>query len=111
MHGPIALRKRVYFAYGTGARGVLQIVDRERLLAGDPASPTPFVPTPANLRYPEVGRLDMPPDWGGHTSFPVLGLAVADFTPNGKGVVRGVWRKVKVPGHAEEVLKAAAQLK
>ena len=88
VHGPIALRNRVYFAYGTGARGVLQIVDRARLLAGDPASPTPFAPTAANLRYPEVGRLDMAPDWGGHTSFPVLGLAVSEFMPNSKGVVR-----------------------
>ncbi|MGH6802245.1 MAG: peroxiredoxin [Methyloceanibacter sp.] len=26
------------------------------------------------------------------------------------GAIRGVWRKVKVPGHAEEVLKAAAAL-
>ena len=90
VHGPIALRNRIYFAYGTGARGVLQIVDRAKLLAGDPASPAPFAPTVANLRYPEVGRLDMNPDWGGHTSFPVLGLTVADFMPNSKAVVRDV---------------------
>jgi hypothetical protein len=88
VHGPIALRNRVYFAYGTGARGVLQIVDRARLLAGDPASPAPFAPTAANLRYPEVGRLDMAPDWGGHTSFPILGLTVGEFMANSKGVVR-----------------------
>lgn len=90
VHGPIALRNRVYFAYGTGARGVLQIVDRARLLAGDPTSATPFAPTAANLRYPEVGRLDMAPDWGGHTSFPVLGIPVAAFLPNSKGVVRDI---------------------
>jgi len=36
VHGPIAHKNRVYFAYGTGAKGVLQIVDREKLLAGDP---------------------------------------------------------------------------
>ena len=88
VHGPIALKNRVYFAYGTGARGVLQIVDRARLLAGDPASPAPFAPTAANLRYPEVGRLDMAPDWGGHTSFPILGLTVGEFMANSKGVVR-----------------------
>lgn len=29
---------------------------------------------------------------------------------DGKGVIRNVWRKVKVPGHAAEVLKAAAAL-
>jgi hypothetical protein len=88
VHGPIALRNRVYFAYGTGARGVLQIVDRARLLAGDPTSAAPLAPTAASLKYPEVGRLDMAPDWGGHTSFPVLGVTVGDFIPNSKGVVR-----------------------
>ncbi len=88
VHGPIALKTRVYFAYGTGARGVLQIVDRARLLAGDPGSPAPFAPTAANLRYPEVGRLDMAPDWGGHTSFPILGVTVSEFMANSKGVVR-----------------------
>jgi hypothetical protein len=85
VHGPIALGNRVYFAYGTGARGVLQIVDRARLLAGDPAAADRFAPTPANLLYPQVGRLDMAPDWGGHTSFPVLGVLVADFAPNPQG--------------------------
>ena len=73
IHGPISYRNRVYFAYGTGKDGVLQIVDREKLLKGDPT------PTPKNLLYPEVGRLDMPSFWGGHTSFPVLGIEVPDF--------------------------------
>jgi peroxiredoxin Q/BCP len=40
-----------------------------------------------------------------------MGIERSTFLIDGKGVVRGVWRKVKVPGHAEEVLKAAAQLK
>ena len=30
---------------------------------------------------------------------------------DGKGVIRKVWRKVKVPGHAQAVLEAAAELK
>jgi hypothetical protein len=90
VHGPIALRNRVYFAYGTGARGVLQIVDRDRLLNGNPASADRFAPTPGNLRYPEIGRLDMPPDWGGHTSFPVLGIPVGDHVLNLNGRVRDV---------------------
>jgi hypothetical protein len=85
VHGPIALRDRVYFAYGTGANGVLQIVDRDRLLRGNPQSATPLAPTRENLLYPQVGRLDMPPDWGGHTSFPLLGITVPDFAPNTKG--------------------------
>ena len=40
-----------------------------------------------------------------------MGIERATFLIDGKGVVREVWRKVKVPGHAEEVLKAAAALK
>jgi hypothetical protein len=85
LHGPIALRDRVYFAYGTGANGVLQIVDRDKLVRGTPRSATRFAPTPENLLYPQLGRLDMSPDWGGHTSFPVLGITVPDFASNAKG--------------------------
>jgi hypothetical protein len=90
VHGPIAFRNRVYFAYGTGANGVLQIVDRDRLLTGNPASADRFAPTPENLKYPEIGRLDMPPDWGGHTSFPVLGVPVRDHLLNLNGRVRDI---------------------
>jgi hypothetical protein len=90
VHGPIAFRNRVYFAYGTGANGVLQIIDRDRLLNGNPASADKFAPTPDNLKYPEIGRLDMPPDWGGHTSFPVLGMAVGDHILNLNGRVRDI---------------------
>ena len=32
------------------------------------------------------------------------------FLIDGKGVIRGIWRKVKVPGHVDEVLKAAQEL-
>jgi hypothetical protein len=88
VHGPIAYRDRVYFAYGTGAKGVLQIVDRERLLQGNPAAADRFAPSLENLLYPQVGRLDMSPDWGGHTSFPVLGLSVSDWAGNAAGRVR-----------------------
>ncbi|HET7339969.1 MAG TPA: hypothetical protein VFL90_00790 [Methylomirabilota bacterium] len=76
VHGPIAYQDRVYFAYGTGAKGLLQIVDRTKLLEG------PAAPTPANLAAPEIGRLVMSPDWGAHTSFPVLGIPIADDAAN-----------------------------
>jgi peroxiredoxin Q/BCP len=39
-----------------------------------------------------------------------MGIDRATFLIDEKGVIRGIWRKVKVPGHAEEVLKAAAAL-
>ena len=40
-----------------------------------------------------------------------MGIERATFLIDGKGIIRGVWRKVKVPGHADELLKAAAALK
>jgi thioredoxin-dependent peroxiredoxin len=40
-----------------------------------------------------------------------MGIERSTFLIDGKGVIREVWRKVKVPGHAEEVLKAAKALK
>ena len=74
LHGPISTGpkgKRVYFAYGTSSYGILQIVDRDKLLAG------PKEPSAQNLLYPQVGRLDLGPDAGAHTAFPVLGMNVA----------------------------------
>ena len=53
LHGMISTGpqgNRIYFGYGTNKGGVLQIVDREKLLNG------PKEPTPDNLRYPEIGR-------------------------------------------------------
>ena len=82
VHGPIAYKDRVYFAYGTGAKGILQIVDRQKLLEGPPA------PTRENLASPEIGRLVMNPDWGGHTSFPVLGIPIAGHAGSAAGKTR-----------------------
>ncbi|MGH8210143.1 MAG: peroxiredoxin [Steroidobacteraceae bacterium] len=39
-----------------------------------------------------------------------LGIERSTFLLDGKGVLRHEWRKVKVPGHAEEVLEAAQSL-
>jgi thioredoxin-dependent peroxiredoxin len=39
-----------------------------------------------------------------------IGIERATFLIDGAGVVRGVWRKVKVPGHAAEVLDAVKAL-
>jgi hypothetical protein len=88
VHGPIVLRDRVYFAYGTSKGGVLQIVDRAKLLRGNPAASTPFAPTVENLVYPQIGRLDMQQAWGGHTSFPVLGVTLPDWAANKDARVR-----------------------
>jgi hypothetical protein len=76
LHGPISTGpqgSRVYFGYGTDKDGILQIVDREKLLKG------PKEPTPENLLYPQVGRLDLSAFNGAHTAFPVLGMKIAEF--------------------------------
>ena len=39
-----------------------------------------------------------------------MGIERATFLIDRDGVVKRVWRKVKVPGHAEEVLEAAREL-
>jgi thioredoxin-dependent peroxiredoxin len=39
-----------------------------------------------------------------------MGMERATFLIDSAGVIRGVWHKVKVPGHAEEVLKAAQEI-
>jgi len=60
---------KVYLAYGTGAKGVIQILDNESLLKGDPSLEDPYAETFSNLLYPQLGRLDMPEHWGAHTVF------------------------------------------
>lgn len=40
----------------------------------------------------------------------VMGIERSTFLIDGKGVLRREWRKVKVPGHVEEVLAAAQAL-
>jgi hypothetical protein len=86
LHGPISTGpagNRVYFGYGTNKGGILQIVDRDKLING------PKEPTPENLRYPEVGRLDMLPLNGAHTSLPLLKMPIAEFAKD-KNPVRDV---------------------
>ena len=39
-----------------------------------------------------------------------MGMERATFLIDGKGVIRGIWRKVKVPGHVAAVLQAAKAL-
>jgi hypothetical protein len=85
LHGPISTGpqgNRVYFGYGTNKGGVLQIVDREKLLNG------PKEPTLENLRYPVVGQVDMLPFNGAHTVFPMLKMPIAAFAKDKDGKVR-----------------------
>jgi hypothetical protein len=85
LHGPISTGpkgNRVYFGYGTNKDGVLQIVDREKLLNG------PKEPTNENLLYPQVGRLDLQPVNGAHTTLPLLGMPIAEFAKDAVGATR-----------------------
>jgi peroxiredoxin Q/BCP len=39
-----------------------------------------------------------------------MGIERATYLIDGKGIIKGIWRKVKVPGHVEEVAKAIKNL-
>jgi len=68
---------RIYAAWGVGSDGVLQILDRKKLLPpayGGTYTGDPDTPTEADLLSAQVGRMDMSPDQGGHTSMPVFGI-------------------------------------
>jgi peroxiredoxin Q/BCP len=39
-----------------------------------------------------------------------MGMERATFLIDGKGIIRGIWHKVKVPGHVSAVLQAAKAL-
>src|SRR5580658_4220504 len=101
VHGPISMGKvvnRVYLPYGVGKDGVIQIVDRQKLLNGctiPTASPhCAESPTQADLLYPQVGVIAMNSENGGHSSMPVLGVPMpqeqahfADGTPQRKNLL------------------------
>lgn len=84
IHGPISMPQlnRVFFGYGTSARGVGQIVDREKLLKGAPR------PTVENLKAPEIGRIILPQFLGAHTTFPLYGMEIAEFAADREGRLR-----------------------
>jgi hypothetical protein len=73
---------RVYVAYGTNRDGVVQILDRRKLLEG------PREPVAENLLYPQVGRLNMPVFIGAHTTLPVTGVPVPEFARDERGGTR-----------------------
>jgi hypothetical protein len=73
---------RIYLAWGVGDDGILQILDRKKLLPptlGGTWTGDPDRPTEADLLAPQTGILYMSPDQGGHTSMPVFGLTPASY--------------------------------
>jgi hypothetical protein len=75
--GVSVIGNRIYAAWGVGSNGVIQILDRAKLL------PSPYGtyagdlnnPTNDQLLSSQVGILYLSPDQGGHTSMPVFGIA------------------------------------
>lgn len=85
LHGPISLgpeANRIYFGYGTNKGGLLQIVDREKLLKGAPDV------TPANLAAPEVSRLYLSSFNGAHTTFPLPKMRIEEFAKGKQEPIR-----------------------
>jgi len=68
---------RIYAAYGVGDDGVMQILDRKKLLpvsCGGTYTGPANTPSEADLLSAQAGILYMSPDQGGHTSMPVFGM-------------------------------------
>ena len=83
MHGVIstgAKGNRIYAGYGTTRSGVIEILDRDKLIHG------PKEPTAANFEYPMIARLDLPPDVGAHTTFPMIGVDVPNLAKYGPAI-------------------------
>jgi hypothetical protein len=79
LHQPFVVGNRMYLGYESGGNGVLQILDRNKFLEGDPEAEEPFAPTAENLLYPQISRLDMPSYWGVHTAKPVYDIEILDY--------------------------------
>jgi hypothetical protein len=84
LHGGISMpdSNRVYLGYGTNKEGMLQILDREKLIKGAAE------PTKENLIYPEVGRLQLSAFNGAHTVFPMLKMNVDEYAKETDGKTR-----------------------
>jgi hypothetical protein len=72
---------RVYTAWGVGDDGIMQVLDRSKLL------PPPYGtfmgdrnnPTNEQLNSAQTSILYMSPDQGGHTSMPVIGMTPSSY--------------------------------
>jgi hypothetical protein len=81
-HGAISYNGKVYFAYGVGRSGIIQITDRAKLVKPDQT------PRPENLLAPQIGRLDIPSYLGAHTTYPLINIPIPDYQRDRVGKVR-----------------------
>lgn len=75
----------VYFPYGVGQDGVVQITDRDKLLDGCTVSTNSDCanfPTQGDLLYPQISYVTMKPSQGGHTSIPIFGVPIPETQTN-----------------------------
>ena len=75
IHGPISAGNRIYAPYGVGNNGVVQILDRSKVLNGCTTSTCAKSPTQADMLAPQLGWFTLPGTslQGGHTAFPIFG--------------------------------------
>jgi hypothetical protein len=79
VHGPISAGNRIYAAYGVGGNGIVQILDRDKVLTGctGPGASANCAksPTQAEMLAPQKGFFTLPGTTlqGGHTSWPIFG--------------------------------------
>jgi hypothetical protein len=91
LHGPYRLGNRVYFGYGTATNGILQTVDRDKLLNDPSLTPaTRLSPTVEQLLFPQISRYDQGPTNGAHTVFPIMNVSPPPF----QGFLRGATRNI-----------------
>ncbi|MBT5032338.1 MAG: hypothetical protein HOM55_08605, partial [Proteobacteria bacterium] len=90
LHQPYAVGNRVYLGYGSGNNGTVQILDRDKLLKGDPDAEDPMAPTIENLLYPQISRLDMPSYWGAHTVKPVYDVQIPEYVDDKENAQRDI---------------------
>ncbi len=76
VHGALVKGNRIYVGYGTVSNGVLQILDRDKLLNGAKE------PTEQNLLSAQVSIMYTSPHMGAHTTLPVLGMEIKDQLSN-----------------------------
>ncbi|MEW5984549.1 MAG: hypothetical protein AB1806_19535 [Acidobacteriota bacterium] len=84
-------RKRVHIAYGCFTYGTYQIVDRDKLVNGDPA----------DLTSPSLGVAYQPSYWGVHSALPFNGVAIPDLATDQEGVAGKVRDLTLVVGEAD----------
>ena len=90
---------RLYLGYNGG---IIQILDRQKLLNG------PKEPTNENLVYPQVARIDLPPGVGAHTAYPLMGVDVSEYDKIASVRTRDF---LFVPGEAsDDVCKRLTQM-